>query len=100
MIIGRSGVIAPDGLILSNAGRYVGLSVVTVDLDKPRIAHSFTWPDDDDIRESILADRRPDAYAPLADPRYVIPAIPAKERNGQPRHQRSRTSEPEPMPAD
>jgi predicted amidohydrolase len=85
MIMGRSGVVAPDGLILSSAGRYVGMSAVTVDLDKPRLAHSFTWPnEDDDIRESILADRRPDAYAPLADPSYVIPAVPPKERNQQP----------------
>jgi len=80
MLIGSSGVVGPDGQILSNAGRYVGMSVVTIDLDKPRIAHSFTWNDDDDFRESILADRRPDAYAALADPDYVISAIPPKER--------------------
>ena len=84
MVIGCSGVIGPDGLILSNAGRYVGMAVVTVDLDKPRIAHSFTWSDDDDIRTSILADRRPDAYGPLTDPSYVIPAIPPKERSQPP----------------
>jgi predicted amidohydrolase len=80
MVIGSSGVVAPDGQILSNAGRYVGMSVVTIDLDKPRIAHCFTWSDDDDIRESILGDRRPDAYGALTDPSYVIPAIPPKER--------------------
>jgi predicted amidohydrolase len=80
MIIGSSGVVGPDGQVLSNAGRYVGMSVVTIDLDKSRIAHSFTWSDDDDIRQSILADRRPDAYGALTDPQYVIPAIPPKER--------------------
>jgi len=80
MLIGTSGVIGPDGQILSNAGRYVGMSIMTIDLDKPRIAHSFTWSDDDDIRESVLADRRPDAYGALADPNYLIPAIPPKER--------------------
>jgi predicted amidohydrolase len=100
MIIGRSGVIGPDGLILSNAGRYVGMSAVTVDLDKPRIAHSFTWPDDDDIRESILADRRPDAYGPLTDPAYVIPAVPPKERNGQSLRKSPPTLQPEPAPTD
>jgi predicted amidohydrolase len=84
MIIGRSGVIGPDGLILSNAGRYVGMSVVSIDLDRPRIAHSWTWSEDDDFRQSFMADRRPDAYAPLADPSYVIPAIPPKERTKQP----------------
>jgi predicted amidohydrolase len=81
MLIGESGVIGPDGKTLSNAGRYVGMSIVTVDLDKPRLAHSFTWNDDDDFREAIMADRRPDAYAALSDPTYVTPAIPPKERH-------------------
>jgi hypothetical protein len=80
MVIGSSGVVGPDGQILSSAGRYVGMSIVTIDLDKSRIAHCFTWSDDDDIRESVLADRRPDAYGALVDPGYVIPAIPPKER--------------------
>ena len=36
MLLGRSGVIGPDGLILSNAGRYVGMAITTVDLDQPK----------------------------------------------------------------
>jgi len=76
MILGRSGVIGPDGLVLSNAGRYVGMSLCTVDLDHPRIAHDFSFPGDNDARASILADRRPDAYGPLVDPSLVIPPAP------------------------
>jgi len=76
MILGRSGVIGPDGLVLSNAGRYVGMSLCTVDLDQPRIAHDFSFPGDNDCRTSILADRRPDAYGPLVDPSLVVPPVP------------------------
>jgi len=76
MILGRSGVIAPDGLILSNAGRYVGMALCTIDLDRPRIAHDFSFPGDNDARTSLLADRRPDAYGPLIDPSLVIPPAP------------------------
>lgn len=76
MILGRSGVIGPDGLVLSNAGRYVGMALCTVDLDRPRIAHDFSFPGDNDARTSILADRRPDAYGPLVDPSLVIPPVP------------------------
>ncbi len=76
MILGRSGVIGPDGQILSNAGRYVGLSLCTIDLDRPRIAHDFSFPGDNDARTSILADRRPDAYGPLVDPSLVVAPLP------------------------
>lgn len=73
-VLGRSGVIGPDGLILSNAGRYVGMAVATVDLDRPRIAHSFTWSDEHEFRADMLADRRPAAYRPIADESIVPPA--------------------------
>ncbi|MEZ4676825.1 MAG: carbon-nitrogen hydrolase family protein [Caldilineaceae bacterium] len=76
MILGRSGVIGPDGLILSNVGRYVGMALCTVDLDHPRIAHDFSFPGDGDARTSLMADRRPDAYGPLIDPSLVTPPAP------------------------
>lgn len=80
MILGRSGVIGPDGVILSSAGRYVGMTLTDVDLDKPRLAHSFGWAEDSDFWTTVLADRRPDAYGPLSDPGYVIPALPPGAR--------------------
>ena len=81
MVLGRSGVIAPDGLILSNAGRYVGMAITEIDLDKPRLAHAFSFGDDGDFWTSVLADRRPDAYGAITDPDFVIPAVPPAERS-------------------
>ena len=69
---GRSGVIAPDGQILSSAGRYVGMSLTPIDLDKRRISHSFSWHDEGDFRGDMLADRRPDTYGVLVD-RSIVP---------------------------
>lgn len=80
MILGRSGVIGPDGLILSSVGRYVGMVMTDVDLDKPRLAHSFVWGEDGDFWTSVLGDRRPDAYGAIADPDLAIPAVPPGER--------------------
>ena len=81
MVLGRSGVIAPDGLILSNAGRYVGMAITEIDLDKPRLAHAFSFGDEGDFWTSVLADRRPDAYGAITDPDFVIPAVPPAERS-------------------
>jgi predicted amidohydrolase len=80
MILGRSGIIGPDGLILSSAGRYTGMVTTEIDLDKPRLAHSFAWAEEGDYWTAILADRRPDVYGAITDPDLVIPAIPPSER--------------------
>lgn len=81
MILGRSGVIGPDGQILSNAGRYVGMVISEVDLDKTRLAHSFAWNEDGDFWTAVLADRRPDVYGAITDPSLVIPAVTPSERS-------------------
>ena len=78
MQLGRSGVLGPDGIALSSAGRRVGLSVATVDLDAERIAHGFTWHGEGSFRADMLADRRPDAYAPLTD----ISVVPRPRQPG------------------
>jgi len=83
MILGRSGVIGPDGLVLSSAGRYVGIAINEIDLAAPRIAHSFSWRGENDYWTSVLADRRPDAYTPITDDTYRIPATPPEERSGR-----------------
>jgi predicted amidohydrolase len=103
MILGRSGVIGPDGLILSNAGRYVGMAVTEIDLDKPRLAHGFAWNEDGDFWTAVLADRRPDAYGPITAPEFVIPAEPPGKRGlravrGQvPHTPETRTAETQPL---
>ncbi|MBI2193492.1 MAG: carbon-nitrogen hydrolase family protein [Planctomycetes bacterium] len=75
MNLARSGVIGPDGLILSSAGRYAGISLASVDLDKPRLAHSWTWGKDQVFREAMLADRRPRVYGAIVDETRVPPAV-------------------------
>jgi predicted amidohydrolase len=80
MVLGRSGVIGPDGVILSSVGRYVGMVITEVDLDKPRLAHSFVWGEDSDFWTSVLGDRRPDVYAAISDPAFAYPAVPPNER--------------------
>jgi len=73
MILGCSGVIGPDGLVLANAGRHVGMALPTIDLDQPRVSNFFTWADPYDFRSDMLADRRPAAYQVLTD-ESLVPA--------------------------
>jgi predicted amidohydrolase len=81
MMIGRSSVIGPDGTVLADAGRYPGIALATVDLDRPRIAHDFTRAGDHPWREDMLADRRPDTYTPVSRPRQAVEA-PVLPENG------------------
>jgi predicted amidohydrolase len=67
MNMARSGVIDPYGNHLSNAGFEEGIAIAEVDLNRRRIAPSFTAGPDDDFRAWALADRRPDAYGIIAD---------------------------------
>ncbi|MCC7355626.1 MAG: carbon-nitrogen hydrolase family protein [Anaerolineae bacterium] len=73
MMQGRSSIVAPDGIILADAGRYPGIATATVDLDRPRIAHSFTLQGEYDFRTDVLNNRRPDTYGPLVKPRKRVP---------------------------
>jgi predicted amidohydrolase len=67
MNMARSGVIDPYGNHVSNAGFEEGMAIAEVNLDRKRIAPSFTAGPDDDFRAWVLADRRPDAYGIIAD---------------------------------
>lgn len=77
MLIGRSSIIAPDGLVVADAGRHVGIALTTVDLDQPRVAHHFTrageWVWGIDMRN----DRRPETYDVLTQPHDRSEPIPA-----------------------
>ena len=68
MLIGRSSVIGPDATILADAGRRPGIALARIDLDAPRMAHSFTRDGDYVWRTDMENDRRPDTYAPLIRP--------------------------------
>ncbi len=67
MNMARSGVIDPYGNHVSNAGFEEGMAIAEVNLDRKRIAPSFTAGPDDDFRAWVLADRRPDVYSSIAD---------------------------------
>jgi hypothetical protein len=80
MILGRSGVIGPDGVILSSVGHYVGMAITEINLDKPRLAHAFAWGEEGDFWTAVLADRRPDAYGAITATNLVIAAETPSER--------------------
>jgi len=68
MLVGRSGIVRPDGLIAAETGRYPDVATATVSLE-PRVVDGFSpegevvyWP-------SAQTDRRPDTYGALVEPR-------------------------------
>jgi predicted amidohydrolase len=67
MMVGRSGVVAPDGMILSETGRWPGIATTTIDFDRALIKHDFSHSGDHEFRTEMLADRRPDTYRILAE---------------------------------
>ena len=68
MLIGHTSIIAPDGIVIADAGRYPGVASAEIDLDRPRIAHDFTRAGDHIWRADMLNDRRPDTYQPITRP--------------------------------
>lgn len=67
MMVGRSGVVAPDGTVLAEAGRWPGVAIATVDFDRRLIKHDFSRSGDREFRLEMLRDRRPDTYRILAE---------------------------------
>jgi len=68
MMLGRSGVIGPDGMILAEASRYVEVLTRDIDLDRKRIT-DFHFGRFCERSVAIRASRRPELYSPLCDPR-------------------------------
>lgn len=65
MLIGHSGIVAPDGISVADAGRQTGVALARIDLDAPRIAHDFTRSGEYIWRDDMLQDRRPETYTPI-----------------------------------
>jgi predicted amidohydrolase len=67
MMVGRSGLVAPDGTILADIGRDPGVATATIDLDVPRLVHSWSTDQDAPFVEEVRRDRRPDAYRSIVE---------------------------------
>jgi len=65
MMVGRSGVVAPDGTVLVDGGRKQGWFSTTVDLDQVLLKRDFSYAGDQDFKATMLEGRRPDTYGPL-----------------------------------
>src|SRR6266542_1120753 len=72
MMVGRSGVVGQDGFILAEMSRDAGVATATVDLDAPRLVHSFTQSGEHPYAEEFRIDRRPDTYGVLVDESRVL----------------------------
>ncbi|HEX9007405.1 MAG TPA: carbon-nitrogen hydrolase family protein [Bacteroidota bacterium] len=73
-MLGRSGVVGPDGTILADAGRRVGVITRDIDLDERRITHFF-FTTSHPRADAVKASRRPELYTPLTDPRITRKAL-------------------------
>ena len=63
-MIGRSGVVGRDGLILADIGRRIGVLTFDMDLDQKRITHFF-FTEKFDRTTAVTASRRPEIYGEL-----------------------------------
>lgn len=68
MLLGRSGIVAPDGMILAEASRYAGIVTQEIDLEQKRISNFHFAYGDYERTLAILASRRPELYRELVDP--------------------------------
>jgi predicted amidohydrolase len=67
MLFGRSTVVGPDGLSLCDVGRYEGMAVAQIDLDKPHLMDITHEGDVRDLRQLVREDRRPELYGALTE---------------------------------
>lgn len=66
-MMGRSGVIGRDGLIMAEAGRRIEVLTVDLDLARGRVTQFF-FAEPRNRTDAIVASRRPELYTILADP--------------------------------
>lgn len=68
MMMGRSGIVGPDGFIMAEISRDPGVATATINFDAPRLVHSWSADVDRPFGEELRRDRRPDAYGPISAP--------------------------------
>lgn len=74
MMIGRSGVVGRDGLILGDLGRGIGILTMDLDLDQKRITQ-FYFNEKFDRTLAIKGSRRPELYEDLVKTKYREEAL-------------------------
>jgi len=67
MMVGKSCIAAPDGTIVADLGKYVGVTYASVDLDEPLRGARSHAGEEGVVREMRFADRRPDTYGPIVE---------------------------------
>lgn len=72
MCLNRSSVIGPDGITLADRGRYWGVAVASLDLDRPRMVYRGGTTGLASFREDAWNHRRPDTYQELLDYGYWV----------------------------
>jgi len=65
-MIGRSGLIGRDGLILADIGREIGVLTFEIDLDAKRVTH-FYFSEKHDRTIAVAASRRPELYRDIVE---------------------------------
>jgi predicted amidohydrolase len=69
LMVGKSCIVAPDGTIVADLGRRTGMVYADVALDAVEIAERSFGGQIGPRRNMQLADRRPDAYGSLCEPK-------------------------------
>jgi predicted amidohydrolase len=79
MMIGRSGIVGRDGLILADAGRSIDVVTADIDIDARRITE-FYFRQKLDRTLAVIASRRPELYRKLIDPETQRDALDSLRR--------------------
>jgi len=73
-MIGRSGIVGRDGLILADIGRSIGVLPLDVDLEQKRVTQFF-FNEKYDRSLAVAASRRPEIYGDLVDHKFKENAL-------------------------
>lgn len=74
MMIGRSGIVGRDGLIIADAGRRIGVITTDIDIASRRIT-GFHFTEKYDRTLAVIASRRPELYQILSEPNTKTNAL-------------------------
>ncbi len=74
MMIGRSGIVGRDGLIIADAGRRIGVITTDIDIASRRIT-GFHFTEKFDRTPAVIASRRPELYQILSEPNTKTNAL-------------------------